>query len=189
MPLVGEVLQFAAGSEIVVERLLTLAEDRYLADHHFINAAGCKPMQECLPVMPMAMAVEMMAEVASQLVPGQQFIGFENVRLRWLAMEDTDSLLVRAHGRLIAIDEATGVHAVEVALFAPGQATANATATVLFGPERRQDIAIAFSQIDQSEAWWFTAAEIYDEHLMFHGPTFHGITGLGVLADTGCASS
>ena len=177
------------GEEIVAERCLSLHEDRYLADHCFINAIGYKPIQECLPVMPMAMAVEMMAEVASQLAPGQQFIGFENLRaLRWLALEDRDNLAVRVRARLVSIDEATGVHAIEAAIFAPEKTAASTTATILFGPDRRQDIAIAFSRIEQSEAWWFTAAEIYDEHLMFHGPTFHCITGLGELGAGGCAA-
>jgi acyl transferase domain-containing protein/phosphopantetheinyl transferase len=189
LPLMGNVLHFVPGEEIVAERCLTLDEDRYLADHHFINAAEHKPLRECLPIMPMAMAIETMAEVASQLVPGLQFIGFEDVRaLRWIALEDTDTLPVRAQGRLLWVDPASGVHAVEVALFAPGHATPNTSGTVLFAPERRQDIALEFSQIEQSESWWFSPEEIYGEHLMFHGPTFHCITGLGELAATGCTA-
>ena len=97
MPLVGEVLHFAGGDEIVAERRLTLAEDRYLADHYFIRAADHKPLEECMPVMPLAMAIEMISEVGSCLAPGLQFIGLEDVRAsRWLALEDTDALSVQA---------------------------------------------------------------------------------------------
>ncbi len=179
-------MHFAEGQEIVAERQLALAEDRYLADHYFIRAADHKPLEECMPVMPLAMAIEMIAEVGSCLAPGLQFIGVEEVRaLRWLSLEDADTLSVQARGRLVAADAATGVHAVEVALFAQGNATPNTSAIALFGPQYRQDIEIGFTELDDSETWWFTAEEVYSERHMFHGPSFQCITGLGALGGTG----
>ena len=187
MPLVGEVLHFVPGEEIVVQRRLSLGEDCYLADHHFIHAADYKHLEECFPVMPMTMAIEMISEIASCLAPGLQFIGLEDVRAtRWLALEDSDRLLVQGRAKQVGADPQTGVHSVQVELFAEGQTTPSTCATVLFGPEYRQDVELGFTEIATSCPWWFTVEEVYSERHMFHGPLFQCITGLGELAETGC---
>jgi acyl transferase domain-containing protein len=78
LPLLGEILRLEPGKEAVMRRRLDLAEDLFAADHTLGGRTVSKvdPNQHGLPVMPMTFSLEMMAELASLLVPGQVVIGF-----------------------------------------------------------------------------------------------------------------
>ena len=58
---------------------MTLDEDLHLADHAFVHAPGVKPLFACLPVVPMTLSLEILAEAAACLAPGYGLIGFEEV--------------------------------------------------------------------------------------------------------------
>ena len=67
LPFVGHIADHVPGMSITVERMLTLDEDLHLADHTFVHAPGVKPVSACLPVVPLTMAMEIMAETAACL--------------------------------------------------------------------------------------------------------------------------
>lgn len=187
LPLVGDIVHHVPGEEIVTERRLSLVEDRYLSDHLFINALDVKPASECLPVMPMTMAIEMISEIAACLAPELEFLGLEQVRAsRWLALDNIDSLLVQCRAKLASIDEETGVHRIQVELVPEGHETPSTSATVLFGPEIRQDVDVAFTEIGYDLPWRFDIADVYRDGHMFHGPAFQCITDLRELGEPGC---
>ena len=79
LPFVGAVEAYQAGRSISVSHQLALAEDLYLADHHFVHASGIKPLSACFPVLPMTMSLEVMAETAACLAPGCGLLGLEQV--------------------------------------------------------------------------------------------------------------
>ncbi len=78
MPVLGRVTHFQPEREITIERTLDLQEDLYLHDHLFVHAE-CKPLEEQLPILPLTMSLEFVAESAALLSPGLGLIGFENV--------------------------------------------------------------------------------------------------------------
>ena len=85
MPFIGSVLDYVPGERITIERKLSVDEDLYLADHAFVHAPGIKPTSACLPVVPMTMSLEIMAEAAACLAPGCGLLGFEDVRsVTWI---------------------------------------------------------------------------------------------------------
>ena len=90
MPVLGRVTRFVPGSELTVERTLALAEDLYLQDHLFIYAES-KPLHERLPILPLTMSLEFVAEAASLLSPGLGLIGYENVRGQRASAPASDS--------------------------------------------------------------------------------------------------
>src|SRR6185503_13267082 len=73
-----------------------LDEDRYLRDHTLgRDVSTLDPGLAGLPVMPLTMSMEMLAEAATALVPGKRLIGMRDVRAyRWMAMEG-ETLTVR----------------------------------------------------------------------------------------------
>ena len=86
--------------------------------------------------------------------------------LRWLAMEDTDSLSVRAHGRLVVGRPGHGRPADRSGAVCPRpDARQHHGHERCSGPSGGKTSPLAFSQIEPERAWWFTAAEIYDEAL------------------------
>src|SRR6185437_3019770 len=140
---------FVSGQELRIERTLDLAEDRYLADHLFVYAP-CKPAQECLPVLPLTMSMEFVAEAAALLSPGLGLIGFENVRgLRWIGLRDCSRIDLRIEACVESFDEETGVQRIHCTIFFEDQASF--TADVLFAQEYRQDLddAVVDSSADE----------------------------------------
>jgi len=98
------IVRFEAGNEVVVRRKLDLAEDLF-ASHHTVGGQAISkvdPDQHGLPVMPMTFSLEMMAELASLLVPNHVVVCLKNIRLfRWLAFNDVAPTSVELYARVM----------------------------------------------------------------------------------------
>jgi malonyl CoA-acyl carrier protein transacylase/phosphopantetheinyl transferase (holo-ACP synthase) len=99
------VVRFEAGKEIVVHRKLDLREDLF-ASHHTVGGQAISkvdPDQHGLPVMPMTFSLELMAELASTLVPNQTVVGLKSIRLfRWLAFNEVEPTSIELSARLMS---------------------------------------------------------------------------------------
>lgn len=180
LPVLGRVSHFVPGQEVVIDRTLDLTDDLYLGDHLFVHAPH-KPPAECMPVLPLTMSMELVAEAAAVLSPGLGLIGFEAVRgSRWIALRDTPTLDLRLEARLVSHDAETGVRRVRVALTV-GEET-HFAATVLFADAYRHDLD--FPPADMPGGPWpITAGQVYAERFMFHGPAFQVVAALDTLDD------
>lgn len=183
MPFIGPVLKYDGKSEIVVERVIDLDRDRFIRDHIFINARGVKPDSACLPVVPMTVSLEMMAEAAACLAPACGLLGFENIRAsRWLALSDSRTLSVQISARLYHVDRDTGIRHVAAAVFTPDGGKPAIQGTVLMGPRYVEQLALDFSRVDDPLRCPFRENEVYGERHLFHGPTFQCIRGETAMA-------
>jgi malonyl CoA-acyl carrier protein transacylase len=90
-PLLGAFTQHEPGRALVMRRVLDLRDDHF-ATHHTVGGreiSKVDPGQYGVPVMPMTFTLEMMAEAAAVLVPGQVVTSVRDVRLyRWLAYNE-----------------------------------------------------------------------------------------------------
>ncbi|ACB97424.1 4'-phosphopantetheinyl transferase superfamily protein [Beijerinckia indica] len=186
LPFLGPVLAYVPGETITVERHLTLEGDRYLADHAFVHAPGVKPASACLPVLPMTMSLEVMAEVAACLVPGYGLLGFEDVKAtRWIELADTDVLTLHITARVDRHDEDRGASFIRVEVFIEGQTRPAISAMVLFGDHYLIELSPAFTELANPYRHPLTGEEIYGERHMFHGPSFHCLSGEIIVGDHG----
>ena len=182
MPFMGKILAHIEGSEIVMERVLDLRRDIFLRDHVFINAGSVKPDSACLPVVPMTVSLEMMAEAAACLAPGCGLTGFEAVSAsRWIALVDSDRLVIQISARHYHVDQATGIHRVAAAIFTPDNRKPAIQATVLLGQRYVEQVLPEFSEIKHPERYPFGEDEVYQERYLFHGPAFQCIKGKTAL--------
>jgi len=189
LPFIGKVLSFEPGQSIVVQRTLDLAEDLYLADHAFVHAPGVKPLSACMPVLPLTMSLEAIAEVAACLTPGLGLIGFENVKaVRWIEVSDCDSEVMNISAQLQGVDEERHVWHIGVEVRLAGQEAPTTTATVLFSTAYRAELDFAFGGFSNAYRGDKTGEDIYRERHMFHGPRFHCLTGEILIADEGAAA-
>ena len=103
-PLLGTVVAFEPGGELVARREFDPAEDRYLLDHTLGRTVSrTDPGLHALALMPLAMSLEILAEAAAHLVPGRIVTGMRDVRAhRWLAWEDAPQTLELRARRLDA---------------------------------------------------------------------------------------
>ncbi|TBW09000.1 4'-phosphopantetheinyl transferase superfamily protein [Azotobacter chroococcum] len=189
LPFVGQVLAYAPGESLLIQRRLHLDEDLYLADHAFVHAPGVKPVSACMPVLPLTMSLEVMAEAAACLAPGLGLIGFEDVKAtRWIEVSDRDSELLNISARVKEVDADGQVWRIAVALQLEGQDMPSTTATVLFSTAYRVDLDLAFGSFSNPYRLPLTGEDIYRERHMFHGPCFHCLTGEIIIADEGAVT-
>lgn len=187
LPFVGEILHHVPGSAISVGRRLRLAEDRYLGDHHFVHAPGVKPLSACLPVVPMTVSLEIMAQVAACLAPGHGLIGFGKVTAaRWIALTDTDTAALRIEARLEQADTAQQTCRLAVAVFADGEAQPSISATLLFG--KRYQLGLSFRVAQPAAGQSLDGAQLYAQRQLFHGPRFQCLDGAIALSPEGAAA-
>ena len=88
-PFIDQILSFTPGREVTVVSNVALDEALFL-HHHTIGRKISLSREDltALPVMPLTMSMEILAETASLLLPGKVLIGMDEIRAyRWIALE------------------------------------------------------------------------------------------------------
>ncbi len=186
LPFIGRVVSHSPGESITIERTLDLNEDLLLADHMFVHAPGIKPVSACMPVAPMTVSLEIMAETAACLAPGAGLIGLENVKAsRWIDFPDAETLTLRVVASRVGFDPRSGVHRVAASIRAEGDATPRISAEVLFARSYFLNLSFDFKELSRPRLYELTAEQIYERRHLFHGPSFRCLVGEILLGDTG----
>jgi phosphopantetheinyl transferase len=186
LPFLGTVLEHIPGAAITIERRLDLAEDLYLPDHSFVHAADVKPASACMPVLPMTMSLEAMAEIAACLAPGYGLLGFENVQAtRWIELADAEAISMRISARSESVDAEHGTVRIAAAIRVEGQSGPAISASVIFGDRYRASLAPDFHELSNAHHFFCDAERLYAERHMFHGPSFRTIVGEIIVGDDG----
>lgn len=186
LPFVGSIISYVPGMSITVERVLTLNEDLHLADHTFVHAPGVKPVFACLPVVPLTMAMEIMAETAACLAPGLGLIGFEDVKAnRWIELADTDRLALQINAETIQFDNERHLYRIATAIYTTGHPAPAIQSCVLLAPHYYMDLCLEFQQIVDVQQHGCSGERIYEERHLFHGPTYQLLRGPILLHDRG----
>jgi phosphopantetheinyl transferase len=186
LPFVGRIRLYEPGRAISCDRELSLGEDLYLKDHAFVFAPDVKPLSSCLPVLPMTMSLEAMAEVAACLAPGEGLLGFENVTAtRWIELDDTDTITLNLTANFMSREPSTGVTRLKASISTASQAVPAVQATVLFGLDYQSELTFEFSSLESARSFPRTGEQLYAERHMFHGPSFHCLHGDMVIGDNG----
>ncbi len=184
LPFVGELLEFTPGQSIAIRRVLDLDEDLYLQDHCFINAAPYKPVEDCMPVFPLVMMMEAMAEASACLAPGFGLIALKNVRAdRWINLLQRRRSELQIEAVVSAWDENAGRCTVEAKILHQGEPSASAT--VVLGSAYACDLAWDFAELESAGPWPISADDLYRERYTFHGPRFRTVSRLESIGDNG----
>lgn len=193
-PLLGDIVHHLPGQELVLRRTMDLAEDLYALDHTLggRHASAFDPDLHGLPVMPMALSLEMMAEAAAVLVPGRILVGMDGVRLhRWIPFDD-EPVVLEVVARRLSTNE-HGWEQLRVELRDHGNATrpgnpqaASVEGTVLFADVYPVPPPVDDFPLSHERPPCFTPAQLYDEERrMFHGPTFQSVCATDRCGDEG----
>lgn len=94
-PLLEELVAYVPGEHLVARRSFDPAEDRYLRDHTLgRTVSAVDPELLALPVMPLTMSLEVLAEGAAALAPEKVVIALRDVRAqRWITFPDAPQTL------------------------------------------------------------------------------------------------
>ncbi len=188
----GEVVRMTPGQEVVVRRRIDPYEDLYLEDHRFgPRLSDTDPTLGALPVVPLTVSLEMMAEVASLLRPELRVVGAKDMQAsRWIDIPRDDAkVAVDIHAR------AVGEHSVRVAIRTtladgamPTAASSVAEVTIQFAAGFPAAPGALEASLRNSRPCLHTAEELYSQRRMFHGPSFQGVASLDRIGEDGLSA-
>lgn len=183
-PFIGDVLHYKEHEEILVRRTLNLREDLWLGDHLFIHAPGIKPVSSCLPVVPMTVSMEILAETAASVAPGYGLLGMEDVKAsRWIDLVDSETLEIQASARMFERDPRADVLKITAGIFLPNRQAPVIQGVVVLGRQYVESLVPNFSQPKEACSYPLSAERIYAERHLFHGPIFQCLGDTPILAD------
>jgi phosphopantetheine--protein transferase-like protein len=190
LPFVGKIVSMSPSEEVVTRRQIDLNEDLFLHDHTFGGqVSAVDPTLQPLPVVPMTVAMEMMAETAALLMPGKQLIGMRDIQTyQWIDIERERTTL-----QITARRRAAQPYEMEVRIHNLGESgeanggrgVLSIQGTMIFGDVYPAPPAVRPLTMTVPERPEFTAEELYRERLMFHGPCFQGVVSLDAIAAEG----
>ncbi len=184
MPFIHCILSYKPWEEITAGFTLNLNEDIYLLDHMFIHAPGVKPPSACLPVLPMAFGLEMMAETAACLTPGLGLTGFEDVSAsRWISLEDVESIPLQISARVLDHSADSAHFRVRVEVRTDAKKAPALSGTVLLGKHYLLRIGMQFDELLDPRRGPLTGEQLYSERHLFHGPMLQCLSGEMTLDD------
>ncbi|MET9229244.1 beta-ketoacyl synthase N-terminal-like domain-containing protein [Lentzea sp. NPDC003310] len=142
-----------------------------LVDHSvFPQAPGWPDLADGFPIVPATGLLEVFADAARRLTGGTVH-GFARVRAkRWLTALPATTVKVSARA------EGPDRVVVKVGDYAEG--------VVLMSPQTLERVGKQLEGVREAPV---TAAELYRDNWMFHGPAFAGVTRIDCLADNGIA--
>jgi acyl transferase domain-containing protein/phosphopantetheinyl transferase len=190
LPFVGKIISMVPGQEIVTHRLIDLSEDLFLYDHALGGqVSAIDDTLRPLPVIPMTVGMEIMAEIAALLMPGKLLIGMKEVQVyQWIDVERGQTLLqISARRRAVGQDEVeVRVHHLGVdGAGDAGKAGLALQGLMVFGDTPLEPPEVKPLSWSAPRPPEFTAEELYAERLMFHGPCFQGVVSLDTFAQEG----
>lgn len=188
LPLLGTVTSLVHGIELVARRDLDPVHDLFLRDHSLGGRVSLADEDLlALPVVPLTMSMEAMAEAAAVLVPGSVVIGMREVRAhRWIALDGGD-LTLELTARRSGAGSEVQVQVREVADEATGDSTARPPAieaTVILADRYPEAPEPGLRPLHASQPSSWTRERIYGD-LLFHGPAFQGIVSVETQDDDG----
>ena len=192
-PLVGTIVSWEPGVELVAQRVVDPLEDRYLLDHTLGGTVSrTDPELHALAPMPLAMSIEILAEGASCLLPELTVTGLRELRAhRWLAFGDTPQTLELSVRRLAAEGGCERVR-VELRSLDDGDAGVDPVveATVLLSerfPSPPEVAEVALRDGMPPRRLGGPGERLYGE-AMFHGPLWQAVRSIHAVAPAGASA-
>jgi malonyl CoA-acyl carrier protein transacylase len=182
-PLLGTFTHHQPGNTLVIRRVLDLRDDHF-ATHHTVGGreiSKVDPGQYGVPVMPMTFTLEMMAEAAAVVVPGQVVTSVRDVRLyRWLAYDEEAPTVVELTARVEPRESAGGPWRVAVEVRDLGfadrpkeNAWLAAQGTVVLADAYPPAPPCLPFRLTNERPSTLSVERTY--HNLFHGPLFQGV--------------
>lgn len=184
-PLIGEITSFTPEKELTAQLKIDLDEAVFLHHHTIgrqvsVNEKGLT----ALPVMPLTMSMEILAEAASILMPDKVLIGMKDIRAyRWIALEQSSlSLQITAY-RTPGTDEVKAIihNAEEI------KASSNnpvLEGTLVFANNYPHSPSAGPISLKGERPSRWTQEGLYSKG-MFHGPYWQGVESVDSWGEDG----
>lgn len=183
-PLLGDVIHKIPGQEIAVRRVLDVNEDLFLY-HHTLGGRVSTLDEKLLglPVMPLTMSMEMLGEVASELIPGKVLIGMKHVRANKWIIFDQDTVEVEVIAKRCSENE-FHVFMQNVTSEKPSFSPPIIEGTMIFADTYPESPVAGHFSLRKSKSSRFTEGNLYTTG-MFSGPSFQAIISVDKWGEDG----
>ncbi|MEW5801872.1 MAG: beta-ketoacyl synthase N-terminal-like domain-containing protein [bacterium] len=187
LPFTGTVTDLKPGKSVTLLRQVDLSEDLFLDDHRFgQKISELDDSLGALPVVPMTVSIEIMAEAASLLFPGQKLIRAERIGAsQWICLEKEEPVTLSIKAEVTAPGEAL----VQIGIIRSGLQEKPRQQVVsgrmIFGQAYPSPPSLAEFILQDERVPSHTAEQVYSEHRMFHGPRFQGIASMDSVGRNG----
>jgi len=191
--MMGEVTISQDGQELEANTRFSIEEDIFLHDHTMGREISATDKDlVALPVVPLTMSTELLAEAGTLLIPEKKLLGMKEVRAhRWLALEE-DSLSIHVTARRLADSE----NEVEVKIYIVPDGEGekkqlSVEGTMIFGDQYPEPPALdRFSLRGERASKWesYSSERLYAE-AMFHGPRWQGVASVERWGEDGMVST
>jgi phosphopantetheinyl transferase/acyl carrier protein len=186
-PLIGKLVRMTPGREVIAIREINLEEDLFL--HHHTLGGEVSQNDETLlglPVFPLSMSLELMAEVAVQLFPGKRLIGMKNIQAHnWIVLED-QRITLEVHAR-VRPGSSENIDAQLRILEPTSSQTETRLAvegTMIFGDAYPEAPTAGAFQLRSEKPAGLSPQQFYP-YALFHGPLFQSVATLNRSGDNG----
>jgi acyl transferase domain-containing protein/phosphopantetheinyl transferase (holo-ACP synthase) len=187
-PLLGVITSHEPGCRLTAIKRFSIDDDPFLRDHTLgRDISADDPELLALPVVPLTMTMELLAEAGAVLQPGRVLTGMREVRAyRWIMVDAPVELEVSARcrdGEPWLVDVS-----VREARSEGAPAPRLAEAVLVYADRRPEPVTPPpFSLQDEQPSRW-TRHDLYARG-MFHGPRFRGVEAMTRTgADGTCAT-
>lgn len=192
-PWLGEIRRLVPGAEVESVYVLDVRRDP-IAEHHTLGGrkvSAIDPTLKGLPVLPFAVMAEMAAQAAAMIAsPRLVLVRLLHVKAhKWVRYED-EPVVVELRAWREASDD-PGVELARVALFNRGPGGRSEAprpvfeAVAVFGFATPEPPIAEPWVLENARASRFTAASIYDEQWLFHGPAMQAVSEVGPISASG----
>jgi phosphopantetheine--protein transferase-like protein len=191
MPFIGRITSHSPGEELSALRQIDLEEDIFLLDHTLGREVSITDRELTgLPVMPLTVSMEIMAEAAALLLPEKFLIGMRDIRAyRWITF-DEKRLTLKVEARRQSAEE------VRVKLWDAHDSAASGTSaglpvlegTIVFGERYPKPPPLGDFPLRGRRSSIWGPEKLYSEG-MFHGPRFQGVTSVDWWGEDGAEAT
>lgn len=194
MPFLRDVRTFTPGQELDARCTLDVAEDLFMRDHTLgREVSQLDPDLLGLPIVPLTVTMEILAEAGAVLAPGQVLVEMRDLRAyRWIILEEGATTLQVTATRRAGAD--AGEFDVAVRVLPAGEASPAsppppvAEATVVFAAAYPEPPAVAPLVLQDERPSQWQADSLYRDG-MFHGPTFRAVKTIDRVGSSGLVAT
>ena len=188
LPFVREIVSHVPGRELVARCQLTLEEDVFLRDHTLETGPVSVEDRELvgLPIVPLTISMEMLAEGAAALGPGSTVMEMRDIRAaRWIALDD-ERMTLEIRARRTEADAEVEVELVERRSENGGPATEPLVrGVVVLGDGYSSGDRTQEFELRNARASKRGPSHLYGGTAMFHGPAFQAVEAIERVGDDG----
>ncbi|HEY2844367.1 MAG TPA: 4'-phosphopantetheinyl transferase superfamily protein, partial [Bryobacteraceae bacterium] len=186
-PLLGSITSMIPGQELTAERQLSQQSDLFLRDHALGGPVSVTdPELRPMVVVPLTMSMELLAEAAAALMPGQVLTGMRDIQAHhWIRVDDTPVTLQISARRLPNSPQQVSVQVRNLTDAALKSAAPVIEGIMIFGDQYPAPPAASTFALTGERKSHLASAELYDGRRMFHGPCFQGVATMDRTGQNG----